>query len=263
MWNPLLRFAARLPADMGIPFHWNSMYRRLHHPWWTYAIYNMTGLCCPDWGVKFLPPPHSNESLERRQSRYYILIYQKCESYPVLVLVIIPIPMIVHMFNYGCCVPCLCCSCVACWSCCSASCRAARPGTSFSCYSSNPAPPTHATHCCSTTSTRTDSGNSCSRWASSLFSSSCSRTLENPFIIFFFFDLAQLFERMLRCDRVYEKNKQRLRLREAGYAGLSLLFSELHITPTLVRCLLNQVLHTGLFPALWSNAFSSCSCFCC
>uniref|UniRef100_A0A3Q3QH30 Neurobeachin-like protein 2 n=1 Tax=Monopterus albus TaxID=43700 RepID=A0A3Q3QH30_MONAL len=54
----------------------------------------------------------------------------------------------------------------------------------------------------------------------------------------------KLFERMLRCDRVYEKNKQRLRLREAGYAGLSLLFSELHITPTLVRCLLNQVLHT-------------------
>nr|XP_054599164.1 neurobeachin-like protein 1 isoform X1 [Nothobranchius furzeri] len=54
----------------------------------------------------------------------------------------------------------------------------------------------------------------------------------------------KLFERMLRCDRVYEKNKQRLRLREAGYTGLSLVFSELHITPTLIRCLLNQVLHT-------------------
>ncbi|XP_056156935.1 neurobeachin-like protein 1 [Lampris incognitus] len=54
----------------------------------------------------------------------------------------------------------------------------------------------------------------------------------------------KLYERMLRCDRVYEKNKQRLRLREAGYSGLSLLFSDLHITPTLVRCLLNQVLHT-------------------
>uniref|UniRef100_A0A8D3C9N3 Neurobeachin-like protein 2 n=1 Tax=Scophthalmus maximus TaxID=52904 RepID=A0A8D3C9N3_SCOMX len=54
----------------------------------------------------------------------------------------------------------------------------------------------------------------------------------------------KLFERMLRCDRVYDRNKQRLRLREAGYSGLSLLFSELHITPTLVRCLLNQVLHT-------------------
>uniref|UniRef100_A0A2I4BEJ2 Neurobeachin-like protein 2 n=1 Tax=Austrofundulus limnaeus TaxID=52670 RepID=A0A2I4BEJ2_AUSLI len=54
----------------------------------------------------------------------------------------------------------------------------------------------------------------------------------------------KLFERMLRCDRVYEKNKQRLRLREVGYSGLSLVFSELHITPILIRCLLNQVLHT-------------------
>lgn len=69
---------------------------------------------------------------------------------------------------------------------------------------------------------------------------------QNGWILFSLFTSAQLFERMLRCDRVYEKNKQRLRLREAGYAGLSLLFSELHITPTLTRCLLNQVLHTGL-----------------
>lgn len=60
---------------------------------------------------------------------------------------------------------------------------------------------------------------------------------------------------MLRCDRVYEKNKQRLRLREAGYAGLSLLFSELHITPTLIRCLLNQVLHTGTEVSVVSLAF--------
>ncbi|KAM4537797.1 neurobeachin-like protein 1 isoform 2-T2 [Fundulus diaphanus] len=54
----------------------------------------------------------------------------------------------------------------------------------------------------------------------------------------------KLFERMLRCDRVYERNKQRLRLREAGYSGLSLVFSELHVTPSLIRCLLNQILHT-------------------
>ncbi|XP_062302263.1 neurobeachin-like protein 1 isoform X3 [Osmerus eperlanus] len=56
----------------------------------------------------------------------------------------------------------------------------------------------------------------------------------------------KLFERMLRCDRVYEKSKQRLRLREVGYSGLTLLFSDLHVTPTLVRSLLNQVLHTDL-----------------
>ncbi|KAK7926193.1 hypothetical protein WMY93_008503 [Mugilogobius chulae] len=65
----------------------------------------------------------------------------------------------------------------------------------------------------------------------------------------------KLFERMLRCDRVYEKNKQRLRLREAGYSGLSLLFSDLHITPSLIRCLLNQILHTG---APVAPVFSGC-----
>lgn len=187
---------------------------------------------------------------KKEQLSIYILL-SKYPSYPISI--IFPIPPIVHMFNYGCYVPCLSCSCVACWSCCSASFRAARPGTSSSCSSSNPAPPTRATPCCSTTSTRTDSGSSSSRWALSLNASGCARTLELFIQICSSvrsFLLAQLFERMLRCDRVYEKNKQRLRLREAGYAGLSLLFSELHITPTLVRCLLNQVLHTGLFPAL-------------
>uniref|UniRef100_A0A8C7QUF1 Neurobeachin-like protein 2 n=1 Tax=Oncorhynchus mykiss TaxID=8022 RepID=A0A8C7QUF1_ONCMY len=54
----------------------------------------------------------------------------------------------------------------------------------------------------------------------------------------------KMFDRMLRCDRVYEKNKQRLKLREVGYSGLSLLFSDLHVTPSLVKSLLNQVLHT-------------------
>ncbi|CAL8289347.1 unnamed protein product [Lota lota] len=54
----------------------------------------------------------------------------------------------------------------------------------------------------------------------------------------------KLFERMLRCDRVYERSKQRLRLREAGYSGLSLLFPDAHLNPSLVRCLLTQVLHT-------------------
>uniref|UniRef100_A0A4W6E545 Neurobeachin like 1 n=1 Tax=Lates calcarifer TaxID=8187 RepID=A0A4W6E545_LATCA len=70
----------------------------------------------------------------------------------------------------------------------------------------------------------------------------------------------KLFERMLRCDRVYEKNKQRLRLREAGYSGLSLLFSELHITPTLIRCLLNQfffILYLLMIQFSWSLTLRS------
>ncbi|KAL1022209.1 hypothetical protein UPYG_G00023730 [Umbra pygmaea] len=52
------------------------------------------------------------------------------------------------------------------------------------------------------------------------------------------------FDRMLRCDRVYEKNKQRLRLREGGYSGLTLLFSDNQVTPSIIKSLLNQVLHT-------------------
>ncbi|XP_059426100.1 neurobeachin-like protein 1 [Carassius carassius] len=54
----------------------------------------------------------------------------------------------------------------------------------------------------------------------------------------------KLFEQMLKCDRVYEKSKQRLRLRDVGYSGLSLLFSDLHLTSTLIKCLLHQVLST-------------------
>lgn len=50
---------------------------------------------------------------------------------------------------------------------------------------------------------------------------------------------------MLRCDRVYEKSKQRLKLREVGYSGLTLLVSDVNITPTLVKCLLSQVLSAG------------------
>ncbi|XP_051986217.1 neurobeachin-like protein 1 isoform X2 [Xyrauchen texanus] len=54
----------------------------------------------------------------------------------------------------------------------------------------------------------------------------------------------KLFEQMLKCDRVYEKSKQRLRLRDVGYSGLGLLFSDLHLTSTLIKCLLQQVLST-------------------
>ncbi|KAG7265446.1 hypothetical protein CRUP_002255 [Coryphaenoides rupestris] len=50
----------------------------------------------------------------------------------------------------------------------------------------------------------------------------------------------KLFERMLRCDRVYERSKQRMRLRDAGYSGLSLLFPDGHLNPSLLRCLLTQ-----------------------
>uniref|UniRef100_A0AAY4EZ61 Neurobeachin like 1 n=1 Tax=Denticeps clupeoides TaxID=299321 RepID=A0AAY4EZ61_9TELE len=56
----------------------------------------------------------------------------------------------------------------------------------------------------------------------------------------------QLFERMLKCDRVYERSKQRLKLREVGYSGLTILFPDQHITSALVKSLLNHILSTGL-----------------
>uniref|UniRef100_A0AAR2JTD0 Neurobeachin-like protein 2 n=1 Tax=Pygocentrus nattereri TaxID=42514 RepID=A0AAR2JTD0_PYGNA len=69
----------------------------------------------------------------------------------------------------------------------------------------------------------------------------------------------QVFERMLKCDRVYEKSKQRLRLREVGYSGLTLLFSDLQLTPSLVKCLINQVLHTGQSATASDPAAARCS----
>uniref|UniRef100_A0AAY4EZ49 Neurobeachin-like protein 2 n=1 Tax=Denticeps clupeoides TaxID=299321 RepID=A0AAY4EZ49_9TELE len=54
----------------------------------------------------------------------------------------------------------------------------------------------------------------------------------------------KLFERMLKCDRVYERSKQRLKLREVGYSGLTILFPDQHITSALVKSLLNHILST-------------------
>ncbi|MGH0127040.1 UNVERIFIED_CONTAM: hypothetical protein FKN15_030427 [Acipenser sinensis] len=54
----------------------------------------------------------------------------------------------------------------------------------------------------------------------------------------------KIFEKMLKCDKVYEKSKQRIKLREVGYSGLILLFNEIPITLSLIKNLLNQVLNS-------------------
>ncbi|XP_043931342.1 neurobeachin-like protein 1 [Protopterus annectens] len=54
----------------------------------------------------------------------------------------------------------------------------------------------------------------------------------------------KIFERMLKCDKVYERNKQRIKLREVGYLGLGLLLSDTPISSGFMKSLLNQVLHT-------------------
>ncbi|XP_069471622.1 neurobeachin-like protein 1 isoform X2 [Ambystoma mexicanum] len=51
-------------------------------------------------------------------------------------------------------------------------------------------------------------------------------------------------EQMLRCNKVYERSKQRIRLREVGYSGLGLLLNDAPVTSSLIKCLLKQVLHS-------------------
>uniref|UniRef100_H3B2H2 Neurobeachin-like protein 2 n=1 Tax=Latimeria chalumnae TaxID=7897 RepID=H3B2H2_LATCH len=48
--------------------------------------------------------------------------------------------------------------------------------------------------------------------------------------------------RMLKCEKVYERSKQRIKLRGVGYSGFALLLNGIPVTITLIRNLLNQVL---------------------
>ncbi|KAF2987476.1 hypothetical protein EK904_002517 [Melospiza melodia maxima] len=53
----------------------------------------------------------------------------------------------------------------------------------------------------------------------------------------------KIVEEMLKCTKVYERSKHRMRLREVGYSGLGLLLNESHVTVSLIKNLLNQVLY--------------------
>ncbi|POI31632.1 hypothetical protein CIB84_004617, partial [Bambusicola thoracicus] len=53
----------------------------------------------------------------------------------------------------------------------------------------------------------------------------------------------QIMEEMLKCTKVYERSKHRMRLREVGYSGLGLLLNESSVTISLIKNLLNQVLY--------------------
>ncbi|KAL8183864.1 UNVERIFIED_CONTAM: Neurobeachin-like protein 1 [Gekko kuhli] len=56
-------------------------------------------------------------------------------------------------------------------------------------------------------------------------------------------DEEQIVEQMLKCTKVYERSKQRMKLREVGYSGLGLLLNDAPVTTCLIKSLLNQVLH--------------------
>ncbi|XP_017689650.1 PREDICTED: neurobeachin-like protein 1 [Lepidothrix coronata] len=57
----------------------------------------------------------------------------------------------------------------------------------------------------------------------------------------------KIVEEMLKCTKVYERSKHRMRLREVGYSGLGLLLNESPVPVSLIKNLLNQVLYAGIW----------------
>lgn len=54
----------------------------------------------------------------------------------------------------------------------------------------------------------------------------------------------KVMEQMLKCTNVYERSKQRIRLREVGYSGLGLLLSGSLVNTSLIKNLTNQIVNT-------------------
>uniref|UniRef100_A0A670XZA6 Neurobeachin like 1 n=1 Tax=Pseudonaja textilis TaxID=8673 RepID=A0A670XZA6_PSETE len=69
-------------------------------------------------------------------------------------------------------------------------------------------------------------------------------------------------EQMLKCTKVYERSKQRMKLREVGYSGLGLLLNESPLSTSLMKNLFNQVLHAGtqVFISFSTQHMSSITC---
>lgn len=51
--------------------------------------------------------------------------------------------------------------------------------------------------------------------------------------------------KILKSERVSERNKQRIKLKDFGYLGLVCFLEDVPVTMTTVRCLYEQVLATG------------------
>lgn len=59
------------------------------------------------------------------------------------------------------------------------------------------------------------------------------------------FLLLQVLYKILKSERVSERNKQRIKLKDFGYLGLVCFLDNIPVTMTTVRCLYEQVLATG------------------
>ncbi|XP_057608689.1 neurobeachin-like protein 1 isoform X3 [Chionomys nivalis] len=53
----------------------------------------------------------------------------------------------------------------------------------------------------------------------------------------------KVIEQMLKCTSVYERSKQRIRLREVGYSGIGLLLNEVPVNVSLIKNLVNQIIN--------------------
>ncbi|EGW06134.1 Neurobeachin-like protein 1 [Cricetulus griseus] len=53
----------------------------------------------------------------------------------------------------------------------------------------------------------------------------------------------KVMEQMLKCTNVYERSKQRIRLREVGYSGMGLLLNEAPVNTSLIKNLVNQIIN--------------------
>lgn len=57
--------------------------------------------------------------------------------------------------------------------------------------------------------------------------------------------ISQVLYKILKSERVSERNKQRIKLKDFGYLGLVCFLEDVPVTMTTVRCLYEQVLATG------------------
>uniref|UniRef100_A0A7N5ZWP4 Neurobeachin-like protein 2 n=1 Tax=Anabas testudineus TaxID=64144 RepID=A0A7N5ZWP4_ANATE len=64
----------------------------------------------------------------------------------------------------------------------------------------------------------------------------------------FFLVILQVLYKILKSERVSERNKQRIKLRDFGYLGLVCCLEDIPVTMTTVRCLYEQVLATDASP---------------
>lgn len=70
--------------------------------------------------------------------------------------------------------------------------------------------------------------------------------------------LLQVMYKVLKSERVPERNKLRIKLKDSSYLGLVCSFGDVPITMTTVRCLYEQVLATGKLKKRWAVVFNLC-----